>query len=293
MNPTHPRATNPTARATIFVAFVLMILIQPVATNATQMKIAMAQIVCLDGDRAGNLTRIENAVVEAKAAGAELVALPESCVLGWENPAAHQRAEPIPGRDSDELCAMAKKHQVFLCVGLDEKAGANLYGACVLIDDTGHLLLKHRKVNVLQQLMTPPYSEGDGAAMVVDTRFGRVGLLICADSFRPELLEGMAKQRPDLLLIPYGWAAQEEKWPEHGAALTEVVQKAAKTVHCPVVGTDLVGGMTNGPWTGRIYGGQSVAVDREGKILGRGKDRDRDIVLVTVDLDAVKSQPPK
>ncbi len=41
---------------------------------------------------------------------------------------------------------------------------------------------------------------------------------------------------------------------------------------------------THGPWTGLVYGGGSVAVDRKEKILGLCKDRDRDILLITLDL---------
>src|SRR5208283_5868511 len=245
-----------------------------------QVKVAMAQIFCLDGDRAGNLARIENAIREAKTQGAEIVAFPESSILGWENPAAHQRAFPIPGRDSDALCALARKHELYLSVGLDEKDGEKLYDSCLLIDDAGNILLKHRKVNVLPELMTPPYSVGDGVARAVDTKFGRIGIVICADSFRKELLEGMERQRPDLLLIPYGWAAPEHAWPEHGEKLRDTVQNVARTVHCTVIGTDLVGEITHGPWTGQVYGGQSVAFDKDGHLLVRCKDRDREIAVI-------------
>ncbi len=158
------------------IALGLVLSILPAVAMADPLKIAMAQIFCLDGDRAGNLARIENALVEARAQGAALVVFPESCIFGWENPVAHERASPIPGRDSDELCALAKKHHVFLCAGLDEKDGRNLFDSCVLIDDEGRLLLKHRKVNVLPHLMTPPYSVGDGVPQVVDTKFGKIGL---------------------------------------------------------------------------------------------------------------------
>jgi len=250
-----------------------------------QVKVAMAQIFCLDGDRAGNLARIENAIREAKTQGAEIVAFPESSILGWENPAAHQRAFPIPGRDSDALCALARKHEVYLSVGLDEKDGEKLYDSCLLIDDAGNILLKHRKVNVLPELMTPPYSVGDGVARAVDTKFGRIGLLICADSFLKELVQGMTEQRPDLVLIPYGWAAPEGEWPGHGEKLREIVQTVAKAVRCPVIGTDLVGAITNGPWSGQVYGGQSVAADRDGSILARSRDRDRDITVISVNLN--------
>lgn len=244
----------------------------------------MAQILCLDGDRAGNLARIENALVEAKKMGAEIVTFPESSILGWENPAAHQRACPIPGADSDALCALAKKYGVFLCVGLDEKDGDRLYDACLLIDDAGTVVLKHRKVNVLPELMTPPYSVGDGVPRAVDTRFGRIGVIICADSFDTELVKAMAAQKPDLMLIPYGWAAPEKEWPQHGDSLRDIIQTVARTVRSPVVGTDLIGAVTNGPWRGQVYGGQSVAVDGEGRVLYRGKDRDRDVSLVIVSL---------
>lgn len=244
-------------------------------------RVASAQIFCLDGDRSGNLVRIENAVIKAKEAGADLVALPESCIFGWENPDAHKRAYPIPGEDSDLLCAMAKKHKIYICIGLDEKDGEKLYGAAILIDDCGKILLKHRKNNVLAELMTPPYSEGKGV-IAVDTPLGRIGVMICADSFRKNLLKEMKDLKPDYVLIPYGWAAEETKWPEHGKELMKTVQKAAKAVGCPVIGTDLVGEITHGPWTGQVYGGQSIAADAKGNVLFVSKDRDSDLSLVTL-----------
>ena len=251
------------------------------AARGQEVRIGIAQVFALDGDREGNFRRIENAIAEAKQGGAEIVCLPESCVLGWENPAAHARAHPIPGEDSERLSALARKYRVYLCAGLDEKDGDRLYDSCILVDDQGAILMKHRKVNVLPELMTPPYAVGEGCG-VVPTKFGAIGLLICADSFVDGLVREMAGRRPDLLLIPYGWAAPEAKWPGHGASLREIVQKVARTVQCPVVGTDLVGEITNGPWTGQVYGGQSLAVDRSGLVLATCRDRDREVAVVTI-----------
>ncbi len=245
--------------------------------------IAMAQIFSLDGDRAGNFTRIENAIKVAKESKADIVTFPESCVLGWLNSTAHQRAFAIPGADSERLSGLAKKYGIYVCIGLDEKDGDNLFGSALLIDDTGKILLKHRKINVLSELMTPPYSVG-GGVKAVDTKFGRIGMMICADSFMEDVLQQMKKERPMILLIPYGWAADEEEWPQHGKELEKVVQNAAKKVGCPVIGTDLVGEISGGPWKGKTYGGQSIASDEKGKILGRGKDRDSDLVLVSISL---------
>jgi predicted amidohydrolase len=244
-------------------------------------KIAMCQIFVLDGDRQGNFVRIENAIGEAKKGGADIVCLPESAILGWENPAAHKRAYPIPGEDSARLCGLAKKYRTHLCVGLDEKDGKKLYDSAILIDDEGRIVLKHRKIIVLAELMTPPYTLGS-EVNAAQTRFGRIGLLICADTHRNRILKRMAKLQPDLLLVPYGYAEVEKKWPRHGRKLERVVKNAAKMTKAAVVGTNCVGEITNGPWTGWVYGGQSVAADKTGRTITIAKDRDRDIRIVSI-----------
>lgn len=246
--------------------------------------IAVAQIVCLDGDRRGNFARIDSAVRQAKDRGADIVCLPEMALLGWVNPDAHHRAHPIPGEDSRALCRLARDHQVHLCVGLAEKQGRHLYDAALLIDDTGRILLKHRKINLLSELMTPPYTPGRDIN-VAETQFGRIGLLICADTHEPEILARMAELKPRLVLVPYGYAAEEDTWPEHGMVLEDVVANAARTTGAPVIGTNLIGRISHGPWKGRTYGGHSVAADGQGRILARAEDRDRDMQVVVLPLD--------
>jgi predicted amidohydrolase len=251
--------------------------------KSKEVKIAMAQIICIDGDRTGNLVRIENAIIKAKEKDAEIIVFPESCLLGWINPDAFKRACPIPGKDSDLICKLAKKYKIYICIGLDEKDGEKLYDAAILVDDNGNILLKHRKINVLPELMTPPYSIGDGV-QTVKTKFGTIGIMICADSFLEYLLESLKSKKPDLLLIPYGWAAVENDWPAHGEELVKVVKNASKTINCPVIGTNLIGQISHGPWTGQIYGGQSVGYDNKKDHLVIGKDREKDIVFITIEV---------
>ena len=49
-----------------------------------------------------------------------------------------------------------------------------------------------------------------------------------------------------------------------------------------MVGTDLVGLITNGPWTGFTYGGQSVVVDGEGEVFAILRDRDVEVRVLDV-----------
>jgi predicted amidohydrolase len=260
--------------------FILLLGIRSTPEKKT-VRVAMCQIFCLDGDRSGNLVRIENAIREAKQANTDIACFPETALFGWVNPEAHSRAQAIPGKDSDLLCQMADKHDLYLCVGLAEKEENRLYDSVILIDEKGKLLLKHRKINILTELMTPPYTSGSQIECV-ETKYGTVGLLICADTFKTEILEQMAKLEPDLVLVPFGWAAKESQWPGHGHELQKTVAKASRTIGSPVVGVDLVGEITHGPWTGMTYGGQSVTADAKGRILAVAKDRDRDVKIIQV-----------
>jgi N-carbamoylputrescine amidase len=243
------------------------------------LKVALCQIFCLDGDRVGNLVRIDHALAEAKEKGAVIACFPETALLGWVNPTAHERAHPIPGEDTEQMAKLARKHDIWICCGLAEKKEDKLYDSAVLVDAEGKIVLRHRKINILSHLMDPPYRLGE-EVNVAETPFGRIGLLICADTFKEELLKKMSALKPDLVLVPYGWAAPEDWWPDHGKALEKTVCAAARFLNAPVVGTDLVGEITHGPWTGYVYGGQSLVADGTGKVLLKCKDRDREVKVV-------------
>ena len=246
-------------------------------------RIAICQILVIDSDREGNFRRIEDALEQAARQRAQIAVFPESSILGWENPDAHRLAAPIPGNDSNRIGKLARKYGMMIAIGLDEKDGDRLYDSAILVDKNGKLLWKHRKINVLPELMTPPYSQGRPDEIeVVQTEFGRIAVLICADTFTDAFVERLRVLKPDLMLVPYGWAAPDDQWPEHSKELEDLVQRRARQVRCPMVGVDLVGEMTHGPWAGRTYGGSSFAADGDGKILITARDRDTDLRVIDV-----------
>lgn len=253
------------------------------ATAKRPVRLAICQILVIDSDREGNFRRIEYALEYAAAEHAQIAVFPESSILGWENPDSHKMAYPIPGNDSERIGALARKYGMMIAIGLDEKDGDRLYDSAILVDKTGKLLWKHRKINVLPWLMTPPYSEGRPEDIgVVETEFGRIAVLICADTFTDAFAERLKALKPDLMLVPYGWAATNDKWPEHSKELEELVKKRAAQVRCPMAGVDLVGEMTHGPWAGWTYGGSSFVADGNGRILFTARDRDTDVRVVDV-----------
>jgi predicted amidohydrolase len=248
-------------------------------------RIALCQTLCIESDKEGNLRRIEYALELAAEMDAHIACFGETALLGWINPEAHDLADPIPGPTTDRLCELAAKHGLMLSIGLCEKDGDKLYDSAVLINAEGHLISKHRKCNILTELMDPPYTPGDPEAVqIVDTEHGRIGMLVCADTFQDDLVERVRSQQPDLLLVPYGWAAPKDAWPDHGKSLSQWIASTARRAECVVIGTDIVGHISQGPWDGYVYGGQSAAVTNTGVRLAHLKDRDPDVVMIELQI---------
>ena len=270
---------------------------------ATVATICVAQILAIPGVRDGNLVRIDHAAAKCKALGADLAVFPEAALLGWDNPAAWNRSAPIPGADTDALGAIAQKHGLTMVVGLAERVNATtLHDSAVLIDGRdGALLGVHRKVNILGALMDPPYVPGSllpGNIWAIDTACcGKVGVLICADTFREDVVAAMAATKPDIVAVPYGWSGcpadpdppakgcpqGSGMWPRHGHDLVARVQLVANATGAAVAGADSVGQQSVGPWAGQTYGGWSpIAVPRH--VLAVAADRDVDVQVATVTL---------
>ncbi len=242
------------------------------ATAVGGLRVAVCQIE-VGPELESNFTAIDQALAQAAAMGAQIACFPETSLYGWVNPEAHQLADPIPGATSARIGALANEYGLMIAIGLAERDGGQLFDSAILVDCDGALLLKHRKVNILSNLMDPPYTPGDGKGAVVDTRFGRIGMLICADTFQDEVVAKVTECKPDLVLVPYGWAAPLKDWPDHGRNLQAWVSHTAVRTGAPVVGVDAVGQIHHGPWTGYLYGGQSVVCGLDGRMMGVLADR--------------------
>lgn len=170
-------------------------------------KLAVVQMLVAGGAKDANLRRAEERIAEATREGADVVLLPEVCDLGWTDPAALTEAEPIPGGEPfRRLSEAARTHGVYLCAGLTERDGDQVYNAAVPVGPDGRLLLKHRKLNELE-IAHHLYALGDRLG-VAETRFGRIGLLICADATAAHwaLLRAMGYLGADIVLLPSAWA---------------------------------------------------------------------------------------
>jgi len=85
--------------------------------------------------------------------------------LRWDNPSAWNRSGAIPGGNgSTSVAAIAKRHTLPMVVGMAERGVAPngtqaLWDTAVLFDSDGSILGKHRKINILSELMTKPCAD--------------------------------------------------------------------------------------------------------------------------------------
>lgn len=147
----------------------------------------------------GTLAKVLGAMEDAAAKGAELVVFPETFVpyypyfsfvyppvaAGAEHLRLYQQAVVVPGPVTAAVAEHARRLQLVVVLGVNERDHGSLYNTQLIFDADGQLLLQRRKI-------TPTYHErmiwgqGDASGLkVVDSRVGRIGALACWEHYNP------------------------------------------------------------------------------------------------------------
>ena len=204
-------------------------------------------------------------------------------------------AEAIPGPSTRAFQALARKHGVVVIASLFERRASGLYhNTAVIIDADGRLVGRYRKMHIPDD---PLYYEkfyftpGDTGFRAWDTRFGRIGVLICWDQWYPEAARLTALQGAEILFYPtaIGWHPGEKA--EHGArqhGAWETIQRAHAVANgCYVAAVNRIGTERPEGGDGIDFWGQSFVAGTSGEILAKaGPDRE-EVMLVPVDLGQV------
>src|SRR5256885_1208769 len=177
-------------------------------------------------DREATIEKVGTLTKEAAGHGAHLVAFPEGFVptypdwvwrtTPWADGEWYARwvdqCVDVPGPACDALGAIAREHELYLAVPVNERDGGTVYNTILTFGPDGALLAKHRKLVATggERLV---WGMGDGSTLaVIDTPFGRVGGLICWENYMPLARFHMYAQGVDVWLAPTlaggdGWIA--------------------------------------------------------------------------------------
>jgi len=140
-------------------------------------------------------------IAEAAKQKADLVVLGETVPTVRVKQKPSEVAEIIPGPTTGYFGELAKKNNLHIVVSLYERDGHLVYNTAVLIGPDGRLMGKYRKVCL------PPSEVADGIAPgndypVFDTKFGKVGLMICYDGFFPEVARELSNRGAEIIAWP-------------------------------------------------------------------------------------------
>ena len=166
---------------------------------ASTITVAAAQVRPVLFSLDGSVARVLEAMAEAAAAGVELIVFPETflpyypyfsfvepaVLMGRSHLQLYEQAVTVGGPELERIAAAARQYAMHVLLGINERDGGSLYNAQLLIDASGELVLRRRKI-------TPTYHErmvwgqGDGAGLqVVSTELGRIGALACWEHYNP------------------------------------------------------------------------------------------------------------
>ncbi|MDA3939983.1 MAG: carbon-nitrogen hydrolase family protein [Spirochaetia bacterium] len=242
---------------------------------AGNFKLALIQMLVEGGRKEENLFHAEELIFRASEGGAQIALLPECMDLGWTHTSSQSEAEAIPdGKPYKRLSRTAKENNIYICAGLTESNGSKIFNSAVLINNKGELKLLHRKLNELD-IGFDYYNPGD-RLNVVETEFGVIGLMICADAFAEDqvLSRSLCYMGADVILSPSSWAVSNTKLYSEKNPYGEIWRKnygpVSKKYKVWIAGVSNVGELTEGPWAGRTCIGSSLVFDPDGREVLQG-----------------------
>jgi N-carbamoylputrescine amidase len=268
------------------------------AAPRTQLSLGLVQMRCeLDADE--NLHEAVAGIREAANAGAQVICLPELFRTQYfcqrQEPSLFDLAEPIPGPTTERLALVARETGTVVVASIFERRTAGVYhNTAAILDADGSLVGIYRKMHIPDD---PLYFEkyyftpGDLGFQAFDTRFGRIGVLVCWDQWYPEAARLTALQGAQVLLYPtaIGWHPRERaQFGEQQHQAWELMQRSHAIANgLFVAAVNRVG--HEGPDDGGLdFWGASFVSDPFGSLLRRAAHDKEEVIVVPCDLERVE-----
>jgi N-carbamoylputrescine amidase len=260
-------------------------------------KVGLIQSAC-SADPASNLKHTLMLAERAADQGARIICTQElfrsQYFCQHEDHKYFQFAEPIPGPTTDDFQKVAKDKRVVVIASVFEKRAAGVYhNSAAIIDADGSLLGIYRKMHIPDD---PLYYEkfyftpGDLGFRAWQTRYAKIGVLICWDQWYPEAARLTAMQGAEILFYPtaIGWhPAEKAEAGERQHSAWETIQRSHAIANGCYVAVPNRVGHEKLDGDGIEFWGQSFVAGTSGEILAKASaDRD-EILMAEIDRSAV------
>ena len=260
--------------------------------------LGLIQAAC-SADPSANFKKTIAAVERAAREGAQIICTQELFRSQYfcqsEDYSHFQLAETVPGPTTRAFQKVARRHKVVIIAALFEKRAAGVYhNTAAVIDADGSFLGRYRKMHIPDD---PLYYEkfyftpGDLGFRAWQTRYGKIGVLICWDQWYPEAARLTALLGAEIIFYPtaIGWHPREkakEGTKQHAA--WEIIQRSHAVANgCYVATVNRVGFEKPAGGDGLEFWGQSFVAGTSGEILAKASPSREETLIVPVDLAAV------
>jgi N-carbamoylputrescine amidase len=206
-------------------------------------------------------------------------------------------AESIPGPSTEAFQKIARKNRVVIIASLFEKRAAGLYhNSAAIIDADGSLLGIYRKMHIPDDPLFYEkfyFAPGDLGFKAWQTRYAKIGVLICWDQWYPEGARLTAMQGAEVLFYPtaIGWhPAEKNKYGALQHSAWETIQRSHAIANgCYVAvpnrtGHEIIDGVGG---DGIEFWGQSFVAGTSGQILAKASPDKEETLIVPLDLSNV------
>jgi len=152
--------------------------------------------------------------------GAELVVFPESITTGFAPGMPPEEfydlLNYVPGPETDQIGALARELKVHVILPIYEKGKEKnvIMNSSILINDKGEIAGIYRKTHPFptERLDGGGWTTPGKEAVVVDTKLGKIGMIICYDGDFPELSRVLAIQGAEIITRPSALLRSFEIW---------------------------------------------------------------------------------
>lgn len=200
-------------------------------------------------------------------------------------------AESIPGPSTEACQALAREKNIVIVASLFENRAPGVYhNTTAVIDADGSYLGKYRKMHIPDD---PHYYEkfyftpGDLGYKVFDTRYGKVGVLICWDQWYPEAARLTVLKGAEIIFYPtaIGWLARDKK--EFGEK-QYLAWRNVQVGHAIANGVFVASPNRVKTEANIEFWGGSFVVDPQGEILHQASHTNEESFIVECDLNLIE-----
>ena len=239
------------------------------------MKIALAQMQ-ITSEIEANFEKTVQMIKKAALNGADLICFPEIQLTPffpqYENRDVSAYIMNEHSQYVTKICEVCRESGIYAVPNFYMEENSKKYDMSLLIDDKGLVIGKQKMVHVAQCenfYECDYYTPSEEGFQVFETKFGKIGIVVCFDRHYPESIRTEALRGAELIIIPTANTTAEPSELFQWEVKVQAFQNSVNIAMCNRVGKE----------ENMFFSGESIVCDYNGNTVAIAKDTEE--LLIT------------